>query len=252
LKKRDCAQKAEVANLESLQGIKMINVGLVIVATNKYIRFVKPLYDSMQHYFLNEPDIRRQMFLFTDQKAFDGPVVIHQEHEPWPNMTLKRYEIFDRNREVFREMDYLYHMDADMIFLEQVGREILGERVATVHPAFWILHREYFPYETNPQSKACIRMDEGDFYFAGGFNGGKHRDFLEMVKVIADNVHKDLENGYIAVWHDESHLNRYLIAHKPTVILDPSYCFPEAKWAQMLPFPKIIMALDKDHEALRR
>jgi histo-blood group ABO system transferase len=235
----------------NLQGIKMIKVGLVVIATNKYIKFVKPLYDSMQRLFLNEPDIRRQMFLFTNQNAFEGPVIIAQKHEPWPNMTLKRYEIFYRNQRVFGGMDYLYYTDADMIFLDHVGREVLGERVATVHPGFWNSPRQCFPYETNPQSTAYIRMDEGDYYFAGGFNGGKRERFLEMAKVISENINHDLEQKYIAVWHDESHLNRYLIDRKPTVLLNPSYCFPEAEWARQLPFRQLLVALDKNHEELR-
>jgi histo-blood group ABO system transferase len=230
---------------------KMIKVGLMIIATNKYIKFVKPLYDSMQRYFLNEPDIERQMFLFSDQKAFSGPVVIYQEHEPWPNMTLKRYEIFYRNRHALEEMDYLYYADADMVFQEHIGPEILGERVATIHPGFWNSPRKDFPYETNPRSKAYVGPNEGDCYFAGGFNGGKQGPFLEMAKVISENVHSDFEQGYIAVWHDESHLNRYLIDRKPTVILNPSYCFPEAEWAQNNPFRKLLIALNKDHEEMR-
>jgi histo-blood group ABO system transferase len=229
----------------------MIEVGLIVIATNKYMRFLKPLYDSMQRYFLNEPDIQRKMFLFTNQAAFDGPVIIYQEHEPWPFMTLKRYEMFHKNSRFFEKMDYLYYTDVDMIIQNQVGREILGDRVATMHPGFWNTHRANFPYETNPLSTAYIDLGQGERYYAGGFNGGKREIFLEMAKVIAENVNKDLQNGYIAVWHDESHLNRYLIDHKPSVVLNPSYCFPEAEWARNLPFQKIVVALDKNHEELR-
>jgi histo-blood group ABO system transferase len=229
----------------------MINVGLLVIATNKYIKFVKPLYDSMQRYFFNVPDIQKKMFLFTNQSVFDGPIAIYQNHEPWPNMTLKRYEIFSCNHLIFKEIDYLYYVDADMIFVDQVGREVLGERVATIHPGFWNSPRKAFSYETNPQSTAYIDVNEGEHYYAGGFNGGKRDAFLKMSKVISENINKDLENGHIAVWHDESHLNRYLIDHKPTVILDPSYCFPEAEWAKDLPFSKKLIALDKDYSDVR-
>jgi histo-blood group ABO system transferase len=229
----------------------MINVGLVVIATNKYICFAKPLFDSMQQYFLIDPGIQKKMFLFTNQTAFEGPVVIYQEHEPWPFMTLKRYEIFHKNRQVFEEMDYLFYSDVDMLFKNHVGREILGERVATKHPGFWHTPRQNFPYETNPFSTAYIEPDEGENYFAGGFNGGKREVFLEMARVISENINKDLSNNYIAVWHDESHLNRYLIDHQPSLILDPSYCFPEADWAQDLPFSRILVALDKNHDQFR-
>ena len=234
-----------------LSGTQNMKIGLVVIATNKYICFAKPLFDSMQRYFLNEPDIHRKMFLFTNQSAFDGPVVIYQKHEPWPFMTLKRYEIFHKNRQVFEEMDYLFYSDVDMIFKSHVGREILGERVATKHPGYWRTPRCNFPYETNQLSTAYISPNEGGHYYAGGFNGGKREIFLEMARVISENIDKDLYNKYIAIWHDESHLNRYLINHPPSLILDPSYCFPEASWAQDLPFSKILVALDKNHDELR-
>lgn len=53
----------------------------------------------------------------------------------------------------------------------------------------------------------------------------------------------------MAVWHDESHWNRYCIDHKPTTILSPSYCYPES-WN--LPYKKRLLALDKDHIAYRK
>ena len=62
------------------------------------------------------------------------------------------------------------------------------------------------------------------------------------------NIYTDLGKNIIAVWHDESHLNRYFVDHKPTVILSPSYCYPES-WK--LPYKKRLLALDKNHAAIR-
>jgi histo-blood group ABO system transferase len=229
----------------------MMKVGLLVIATNKYLNYARSLYQSMQAFFLNEPGIACQMFLFTDQPAFPGPVVLDQPHEPWPAMTLKRYEIFYKHRQRLAEMDYLYYCDADMLFVDQVGQEILGERVATRHPGFWNCPRPALPYETNPASTAYVAPEEGGVYYAGGFNGGSSAAFLEMARVISANIRRDLNRGYIAVWHDESHLNRYLIDHPPSVTLNPAYCFPEADWAQGLPFRRILMALDKNHDEVR-
>ena len=92
-------------------------------------------------------------------------------------------------------------------------------------------------------------------YYAGGFNGGKPEHFLKMSQTIVDNVEKDFENGLVAVWHDESHMNRYLINNPPTIELTPSYCYPEAArinpggWN--VPFDAKIVALEKNHSEVR-
>ena len=52
------------------------------------------------------------------------------------------------------------------------------------------------------------------------------RIFLSMCRELAGAVKRDLDNGIIAVWHDESHLNKYVVGRHP-LVLGPEYLFPE-------------------------
>jgi histo-blood group ABO system transferase len=102
--------------------------------------------------------------------------------------------------------------------------------------------------ETSPYSLACVRPHENMQYFAGGFNGGTSSEYLKMAKSLSDNIENDYSRGVIAIWHDESHINRYFIDNPPTKILSPSYCYAES-WD--LPFEKKLLALDKNHAEVR-
>lgn len=227
----------------------MAKVGLLVIATGKYNQFIPVLYKSMKKHFLNNHDV--SMFVFTDQEMpnKEDIVALPHQHEPWPNPTLKRYHVFDKYKEELLKMDYLYYCDADMRFVSEVGDEALPSSksglIATEHPGFYGGRRG--TYETRPESTAYVSETEGECYFAGGFNGGTAEAFLEMSKTIKERVDKDLEKGIIAIWHDESQTNRYLIDNKPSV-LNPSYCYPES-WE--LPFEKKLLALDKNHSEIR-
>ncbi len=73
-----------------------------------------------------------------------------------------------------------------------------------------------------------------------------------MAEVISDRVSKDLENGVVALWHDESHMNRYLIDNPPSTSLTPSYCFAEEQMSNLqYPYKPKIIALKKNHSELR-
>jgi histo-blood group ABO system transferase len=221
------------------------NIGLLIVATGKYIQFVSPLIESAERHFLKNHKVT--YFIFTDQEPGSHPnaVYVYQKRLGWPFDTMHRYHIYYQNRELFKGQDYLFATDADMRFVGDIGDEILGERVATLHPGF-IGQRG--SYETNPHSSACIGAGEGKYYFAGGFYGGSRDAFLHILRTNIHRIESDLDRSIIAVWHDESHWNRYCIDYPPTVILSPSYCYPES-WN--LPYPKKLLALDKDHAKFR-
>ena len=82
----------------------------------------------------------------------------------------------------------------------------------------------------------------------GAFFGGRYKNMLAMAADRSAAIDTDYANNLEAVWHDESHLNRYVFDHPPDVLLPPSYCYPEGS---NLPFEPRILALDKDHAVVR-
>lgn len=227
------------------QPIESKQIGLLIVATGKYIQFVPNLITSARKYFCKNHNIR--YFVFTDSPFQFGEdtTVLSHSRLGWPYDTMMRCSVYYKYKEIISEMDYLFATDADMLFVDSVGDEILGERVGTQHPGFY---NKRGTYETNPVSTAYVAPREGTYYFAGGFHGGSSAEFIKLIEFMIRNIEIDRTRGHIALWHDESHLNRYFINNPPTVILNPSYCYPES-WR--LPYPKKLLALDKNHAAVR-
>ena len=221
-------------------------VALCITATGKYDVFANQLIRSARQFFLTDKQVN--YFVFTDGvvEEAEDVVIVHQPRLGWPYDTMMRFEIYLNHKELFKDFDYVFAVDADMLFVDYIGEEILGDLVGTIHPGFY---NSRGTYETRRKSKACVRPREGEYYFAGGFYGGKRENFILLLKETSKNIREDLKRNIIAIWHDESHLNRYFIDHPPTVKLSPSYCYPES-WS--LPFSKKLLALDKNHSELRK
>ena len=240
-----------------------MKICILNITTNKYIQFVEPLLNSIEENFLNGHDI--SALVFTDheiEETSDNVKISQIEHEPWPIPTLKRYHYFLKEKDYISQFDYCFYLDVDMRIKSKVGDEILGDLVATQHPGMWFKNPDEFTYERRPESTAYIPYNKGKMYYAGGFNGGKPEYFLKMSETIVANVEKDFENGLVAVWHDESHMNRYLINNPPTIELTPSYCYPEGATIDgvpslyypmgwKVPFEPKILALQKNHNEVR-
>jgi len=192
------------------------------------------------------------MFVFTNMPNVpEGTIRIEQAHAPWPAMTLLRYHMFTKHKEQLSKMDYLFYSDADMRFEGRVGEEVLGELVATQHPGFYDKPYSFFSqsYEKRPQSMCYMPPGYGGKnYYAGGFNGGRAGRYLQMAEEIKGWIDTDLKNGIIAVWHDESFLQKYLAGNSPTIVLSPAYCYQEER---TMPFERKLVALHKNHAELR-
>ena len=120
--------------------------------------------------------------------------------------------------------------------------------VGTIHPGFYKSSKIEYTYDRNPSSHAYIPFGSGKQYYAGGFNGGKSKNFLTMAKTIATWRKSDQNKNIIPIWHDESYMNKYMFLNPPTLELDPSYCYPE-NW--QLPFIPRLVSLYKDNHNIR-
>lgn len=246
-------------------------IGFLIIGTNKYLDLAEQCAEFI-HRNIKIDDYIVETIVFTNlvgpnsnlQKLKDLMGVDHHmanhyfhiDHLPWPLITLLRYQTFIRYEEVLRTYDYLYYIDADMKVVAPIGKEILGERVACQHPGLYGKPVEYLPFEYEPKSTACIGLPIGTMYnkyFFGALQGGSSTEFLKMSRILRDRINADLKNNYIAIWHDESQMNKYFCENPPDVILGKEYAYVD-KWFKGTPLESIkkIEALEKDHEKFRK
>jgi histo-blood group ABO system transferase len=224
-----------------------MNVGLCVIATGKYLEFVAPLWESASGLFL--PNHRVRLFLFSDNALeLRESTICLTGHRAWPGPTLYRYHSMLAYRNRLDRLDYLFYCDADMRFVGPVGDEVLGNLVATHHPGFYGAAPDDCTYDRNPASQAFVPRGCGRHYYAGGFQGGRAERYLDAMTVLRSRIDNDDQRGVVALWHDESHWNRYLIDSPPDIALSPGYCYPEGR---MLPFEPRLVALNKNHAELR-
>ena len=227
------------------------NIGLLIMATGKYIEFVHPLIDSADQHFC--PGHKVTYFVFTDSdderlKEKENVVLIYQRRLGWPYDRIMRFKTYFKNRDFYEGQDYLFACDASMFFVSDMGDEILGDQVGVIDPRFYNKPRMRFSYETNPNSLAYIKQKEGKHYFTSKFFGGSHDRFLDIAGCNAERIDSDLNHKIVALCYDESHWNRYCVDHLPSIILSPSYSYPE-KWE--IPFSPKLISLEKDSRNMR-
>lgn len=175
-------------------------------------------------------DLRKQ----SDIKVFPTEPI------EWPFPTLLRYNLFLQQEESLKEYDYIFYCDIDMRFVNIVGDEILGNGLTAAQHPMYALRKEYNPpYEPNKESEAYIPrpgrviVENGKprfipLYYAGGFQGGKTDLWISAMKEMAKMTDKDLTKNYIPIWNDESIWNKYLFLNPPSVILTPSYIYPDS------------------------
>ncbi len=232
--------------------LQAARVALAAVATGRYDVYAYEMIESARTYFCKDHDVH--YFIFTDSEIkpeLDDVTQVFQKRLGWPYDTLMRFAIYLQHKDLFDTYDYIYAIDADMLFVAPVGSEIFAERVVTQHPGYT---QNRGTYETNPISTAYVAPHEGTYYVAGGFYGGEREPFFAMLRTLVNQIETDLNKNYIAVWHDESHLNRYCIDNPPAKILSPSYCYPQN--AQNYPairhLKRKLVAIDKNHQEVRK
>tara|TARA_R100001163_G_scaffold65613_1_gene63530 strand:- start:2249 stop:2944 length:696 start_codon:yes stop_codon:yes gene_type:complete len=225
-----------------------MKVAFVLIATNKYIEFIPPLLESIYKYFL--PETQKDCFVFTEQLKYPlsyNAKKIEITPKGWPGDSYYRYHYFLSIKDTLKDYDYVYYLDADMRIVDFVGEEVFTDLLGVQHPGF-VSNKQGTPEDRQTNSTAYVTRDKIKQYCCGGFQGGASTEYLKLCEVISKNIDTDDKNGVLAIYHDESHANRYFVDTPPTKILDAGYCAPETAWE--VPFPSKILALDKSVDAV--
>lgn len=240
-----------------MDNFNRIKVAVLSINIGNYIKYWKDFYLSAMKNFLPKAD--KHFFVFTDKDAIDyqdssNVTLIKQEDLGWPGNTLMRYRMFCRIIDELKKFDYVFFANANLLFFRPVGSEVLpraelGETLVFVRRDNTYLRKSALPYEGNPLSKAFVNAEENTLYVRGGLNGGTSEAFIKMSLILRDNIDYDMENGIIAIWHDESHITRYAIDHiDEAKLLFPGYLYP---YGWVMPYEKKILIRPKDNNEIR-
>jgi hypothetical protein len=212
----------------------MYKIAILYICTGKYVIFWKEFFESCERYFLTNS--KKYYFVFTDASHLDREEncsrihKIYQQSLGWPDNTLKRFHLFLTQEKELQECDYIFFMNANVLFIENITeKEFLPQKdLLFVRQAgsYYRINRK-FAYDRNKKSTAYISRGDGNYYVTGAVNGGKTMAFLSLCHALKNNIDIDLSNNITALWHDESHINKYILNRDDYDILDPVYCYPE-------------------------
>lgn len=221
--------------MEENENVKK-SIGILYICTGSYKVFWKNFYDSFQKYFL--PGYEKHYYVFTDCEELDeekNKEVVHCykiDDQPWPLITLLRFRTFLKVEEELKRHQFLMFSNANMICCDYIYVEEFLPDINKGEKLFFTEHHGYYreqpwnmPLERNKKSLAYVPFQCGNTYVAGGLFGGYTKYFLEMTKILNNRICEDLKMGVIARWHDESHINHYILCNKDYRLLSPRYCY---------------------------
>ena len=199
-------------------------VGFFLIGTGKYLELVNQLIESMEEHFCTKKQAYVHYFVFTDVASWSPTLedtfyrnytIIHQDKLAWPMSTLLRFEIIINQTNNLRldTFDYLYWIDSDMRMVDTICDDLFGDLVGTVHPHYISSNKRY-PYESS-NKKSTAYLDQSNRYehpyYVGALYGGNYYEMMALLRTCSKNIQYDYNNlnGFVAIVHDESHLNRY-------------------------------------------
>ena len=228
-----------------------MKVAISFLGTGKYLDFLPKYYENIEKYFL--PNSDKTILAFTDGELDEVPEnikVFSQEHLNWPYITLKRFEIINKAREIISNHDWFVFIDGDALVVDRIEEEDFftdKPLFGVHHPCHYLKmppHNQYpGAYEITENCNAAVDLEkyQPKVYYQGCFWGGRTPEVCAMIDELEYRVRDDLRRNVVALWHYESHLNKYFIENPDLVhTYGPEYAFPEVFKDQCTFEPKIV------------
>ncbi|MBQ6772457.1 MAG: hypothetical protein IJP48_00170 [Synergistaceae bacterium] len=179
--------------------------------------------------------------------GWGGARFYHIDPLPWPLITLLRFHYFTRFKDEIINNDYLMFANSNLVCRKTITEEEFlpddsQELTVGIHYGFWNLKPRFFTYERDRKSRAYIPYNIGKNYMMGALMCGRTDNFMKMSETLKTRINEDLADRKIALWHDESHFNKYVLENRKLRVLTPSYGYAEGV---NLPFEMKMELLDK-------
>ncbi|XP_045154673.1 alpha-1,3-galactosyltransferase 2 isoform X2 [Echinops telfairi] len=231
-----------------------LTIGLTVFAVGKYLEkyLARFLETAEQHFMVGQ---RVVYYVFTERPLAVPRVALGPgrrlrvervvRERRWQDVSMQRMRTLHKalGGRLGREADFVFCMDVDQHFNATFGPEVLAESVAQLHAWHYHWPRRLLPFERNPRSAAALAHHEGDFYYHAAVFGGSVAVLRALTWHCARAMQQDRARGLEALWHDESHLNRYFWLHKPAKVLSPEFCWsPELGQRTEIHRPRLLWA----------
>ena len=234
-------------------------IAIAFIGTGKYADFFPRWKEAVDAYFLN--DCQKTIYAFSDQvdKPYFNSPDVRLAGIPsvvWPEATLYRYKFLDivmnaADSNFLEEFEYVFYIDSDLYAVDDIRfNDIIKPEKALVgvhHPGN-ARDPNWDTLERRNISLAYVDRPLQAFgpaavYHQGCLWGGTCEAVGKMAKVLNERIDDDYKRKVMAVWYDESHMNRYFLENLEDVNTLPFfYAFPEDEgWSKAYPDVKIKM-----------
>ncbi|MEQ2179759.1 hypothetical protein GOODEAATRI_028433 [Goodea atripinnis] len=210
------------------------SVALTVFAIGRYLdAYLEAFLNSSENHFMVSLPVSYYVFTDTPEKvpniklAPDRRLTVMkvERHTRWQDISMMRMKAISDliESDIRLHSTHVFCFDVDQVFTGRFGPEALGDTVALLHAHYYHLPEMLFTYDRNPKSKAFMKT--GDFYYHAAVFGGSWKSVKALTEACYKSIMEDKKHNVEALWHDESHLNRYFWLHKPSRVLSPEYCW---------------------------
>lgn len=212
---------------------KKRNIAVLYICIGRYSVMWQEFYESAKKNLFNEENVHYYVFTDTEELLslkYGDVTFIREKDYGWPGNTLYRFRMFTKIVDEIAKSDYTYFFNANACFVKPISEELIprdgNNLIMAQHFKMQGLNPIEYTYDRNKKSKAYVPWGNGRDYVQACFIGGTGKEIAKMSTELAKNIEIDDNNGVIAKWHDESHVNHYIIDKKYT-LLPYSYVYPE-------------------------
>lgn len=224
-------------------------IAILSINIGDYSVFWDGFYESAEKNLF--PEAEKSYFVFTDNEELlnlkkNNISFIKKNDLGWPFNTMKRFNMFSSIVDELREFDYVFFANANALFEDKLSINLIHNSknyIVVEHPGFHFAKDIDKPFERRVESKAYVEESNGHYYVQGAFYGAKAKYFINLALSLNRLTEIDLENGIVALWHDESFLNMFVSNNiEQTQVLGWQYLYFEE---YVLPYNKMIVLRNK-------